>query len=319
MAGAVACVLFTDLVGSTELMARVGDAAFDLLRNEHFGHLRQVIARRGGSEIKNTGDGVLAAFPSAAEALGAAVAAQQATEAHARRAEVNLQLRVGLALGEVAMEAGDVFGTPVVEAARLVAAARPGQILCTALTRAVAGSRAAVAFSEVGALELKGLPEPVPACEVMWEAAPATADVPLPALLAGTGRIFVGRDGDLARLRQLWKESAAGERRTVMLGGEPGIGKTRLATELAQALHGEGALVLAGRCDEDLGVPYQPFVEALRHYMDHAPHPRLGRHAGELTRLVPEPPGPRPRTPGTVTCPTPRRSATACSMPSPVG
>ena len=98
----------------------------------------------------------------------------------------------------------------------------------------------------------------------------------------------MGRDGDLARLRQLWKETVSGERRTVMLGGEPGIGKTRLATELAQALHGEGALVLAGRCDEDLGVPYQPFVEALRHYVDHARHPLLGPHAGELARLVPE-------------------------------
>jgi class 3 adenylate cyclase/tetratricopeptide (TPR) repeat protein len=284
----VACVLFTDLVGSTELMTGLGDVAFDQLRTEHFSGLRQAISRRGGSEIKNTGDGILATFPSAAEALAAAVAAQQATEAHARRAEVSLQLRVGLALGEVDVDAGDVFGTPVVEAARLVAAARPGQILCTALVRAVAGSRAAVSFGDVGALTLKGLPEPVPAFEVTWEPAPAGTDVPLPALLVGTGRIFVGRDADLARLRQLWKEMAAGERRAVMLGGEPGIGKTRLASELGQVLRAEGALVLAGRCDEDLGVPYQPFVEALRHYVDHASHLRLGRHAGELARLVPE-------------------------------
>ena len=288
VAGAVACVLFTDLVGSTELMARVGDAAFDALRNEHFNRLRQAIAHRGGTEIKNTGDGVLATFPSAVEALAAAVAAQQATEEQARRAELDLRLRVGLALGEVAVEGGDVFGTPVVEAARLVAAAQPGQILCTALVRAVAGSRAAVTFSDLGALELKGLPEPVLVCEVEWEPVASTPEVPLPALLSGGSRIFVGRDDDLARLRQLWKEVAAGERRTVMLGGEPGIGKTRLATELADGLHGEGALVLAGRCDEDLGVPYQPFVEALRHYVDHTPDPRLGRHAGELARLVPE-------------------------------
>ncbi len=297
MAGAVACVLFTDLVGSTELMARLGDVAFDQLRNEHFSGLRQAISRRGGSEIKNTGDGILATFPSAAEALVAAVAAQQATEAHARRAEVSLQLRVGLALGEVDVDAGDVFGTPVVEAARLVAAARPGQILCTALVRAVAGSRAAVSFGDVGALMLKGLPEPVPAFEVIWAPAPEGADVPLPALLVGTGRIFVGRDADLARLRQLWKETAAGERRAVMLGGEPGIGKTRLASELGQVLRAEGALVLAGRCDEDLGVPYQPFVEALRHYVDHAAHLHLGRHAGELARLVPELPGVAPGLP----------------------
>ncbi|MGH9005409.1 MAG: AAA family ATPase, partial [Acidimicrobiia bacterium] len=94
----------------------------------------------------------------------------------------------------------------------------------------------------------------------------------------------------MARLRDRWK-SAAGqaERGIVLLGGEPGIGKTRLAAELAAAVHAEGAVVLAGRCDEDLAVPYQPFVEALRHYAVHAAEPRrLGRHAGELVRLVPE-------------------------------
>jgi class 3 adenylate cyclase len=227
MTGAVACVLFTDLVGSTELMTRLGDAAFDALRTEHFHRLRQAVADGGGREIKNTGDGVLATFLSAVEALAAAVAAQQATAEHARRAELDLQLRVGLALGEVAIDDGDVFGTPVVEAARLVAAARPGQILCTALVRAVAGSRAAVNFVDLGARELKGLPEPVPVCEVGWEPAPSAPEVPLPALLSGSSRIFVGRDDDLARLGQLWKEVMAGERRTVMLGGEPGIGKDR--------------------------------------------------------------------------------------------
>ena len=104
------------------------------------------------------------------------------------------------------------------------------------------------------------------------------------------GRIFVGRDGELERLGQLWKEAAAGELRVALLAGEPGVGKTRLAAELARRVHDEGATVLAGRCDEDLGVPYQPFVEALRHFVDHAPvlSDRLGRYGGELARLVPE-------------------------------
>jgi tetratricopeptide (TPR) repeat protein len=73
-----------------------------------------------------------------------------------------------------------------------------------------------------------------------------------------------------------------------LVAGEPGIGKTRLAVQLAILVHDEGGLVLAGRCDEDLGVPYQPFVEALRHYAAHVAEPRLGRHGGELVRLVPE-------------------------------
>ena len=59
-----------------------------------------------------------------------------------------------------------------------------------------------------------------------------------------------------------------------MLSGEPGVGKTRLAAEFARQVHAEGRMVLAGRCDEDLGVPYQPFVEALRQYVDGRPDER---------------------------------------------
>ncbi|MGH9009802.1 MAG: ATP-binding protein, partial [Acidimicrobiia bacterium] len=284
-----ATVLFTDLVGSTELMARLGDLAYDEVRSEHFRLLREVIAAHDGVEVKNTGDGLLATFGGAADAVRATVAIQQATDRHASDAGVPLSVRVGVALGDVTLEDADVFGTPVVEAARLVAAARPGQILVTAVVPVVAGSRSGATFTSLGSLELKGLPEPLPVCEVTWEPLHgATAEVPLPSLLASAGRIFVGRDELLNRLRQHWKEAQAGGFRLVLLGGEPGVGKTRLATELAHSLHAGGALVLGGRCDEDLGVPYQPFVEALRHYAHHCAPPRLGRHAGELARLVPE-------------------------------
>src|SRR2546421_8214589 len=152
----VICVLFTDLVGSTELMARLGDVAFDDLRGEHFSLLREAIASHHGEEVKNTGDGIMATFASAAEATACAVAMQQATDRQARSKGVPVAIRVGLALGEATFEAGDVFGTPVVEAARLVAAARPGQILASAVVRVVAGSRVPVSFNELGSLELKG-------------------------------------------------------------------------------------------------------------------------------------------------------------------
>src|SRR3981081_3501830 len=98
----VAAVLFTDLVGSTELMGSLGAASFDGLRGKHFACLGRVVKSHGGVEVKNTGDGILATFTSAVDALAAAVAAQQAVDRQARTDEVPVAIRVGLAIGEVA-------------------------------------------------------------------------------------------------------------------------------------------------------------------------------------------------------------------------
>ena len=289
--GRMAAVLFTDLVGSTELLSRLGEAGYDGLRRSHFAELREAIKRSGGAEVKTTGDGLLATFPSAADAVACAVGMQQAVDVHSRIAGVPLAIRVGVSVGDVVFEDGDVFGTPLVEAARLVAVANAGQILATSIVRAIAGGRSTAAFSDLGSLNLKGLPVPVATCDVGWEPLPAST-IPLPALLTGMGRIFVGRDEQLAQLLQLWEEARTGQPCVAFVAGEPGVGKTRLAAELAARAHALGATVLAGRCDEDLGVPYQPFVEALRHAADHTPQEemgsRLGRYGGELVRLVPE-------------------------------
>ena len=283
-------ILFTDLVGSTELLSRLGESAFDEVRRGHFSALRKAINHHGGEEIKTLGDGVLAVFGSAAEAVKCAVAMQQAVGGQLPSRATPLAIRIGLAVGDVTFEEDDVFGAPVVEAARLVSAAGDGQILATAVVRAVGGGRSGASFTDLGALSLKGLPEPVPACEVAWE--PAGPSLPLPALLTDVGPVFVGRDGELHRLERMWKEAAAGERRVALFSGEPGVGKTRLAAELAELVYTDGVGVLAGRCDEDMSVPYQPFVEALRQFVDHGPvegpADRFGRYAGELTRLVPE-------------------------------
>ncbi|MGH9003363.1 MAG: adenylate/guanylate cyclase domain-containing protein, partial [Acidimicrobiia bacterium] len=163
-----ATVLFTDIVGSTELLSRLGDLRYDEVRRDHFALLRQALAEAHGDEVKTMGDGMMAVFTSAVDALSCAVAMQQGV--HRQRGDETqlLEIRVGLALGEVTFEADDVHGTAVVEAARLVAQAYGGQILTTGLLRAVAGTRAPARFIDLGPLELKGLPEPVPTCEVVW-------------------------------------------------------------------------------------------------------------------------------------------------------
>ena len=160
---ATVSLLFCDVVASTELLVRLGDDANDEVRRNLFAGLRDAIGRNGGEEIKNLGDGLMVAFPtSVADAASCAVAMQRAVAAlNQRQPLLHLSIRVGVSVGEVSREDGDLHGAPVVEAARLCAKARGDQILASDLVRALVGSRRGLEFSSVGALELKGLPEPV--------------------------------------------------------------------------------------------------------------------------------------------------------------
>ena len=291
-------VLFTDLVGSTELSSSLTPEAADGLRRRHFAALRQAIVASGGTEVKNLGDGLMAVFPVASAALNCAVAMQQAVHRDNIGAERALGLRVGVSAGEATREADDYFGDPVVEAARLCARAEGGQILVADVVRATAGRRSAHRFISVGELQLKGLPEPVETLEVGWEpltelAEASGAVLPLPARLVHRPRVgLVGRDLELSSLIAMMKRVSAGEgREVVLVAGEPGQGKTTLVSELARRAHGEGMTVLLGRCDEEVGAPYRPFHEALAHLVVHADEGLLrahvAAHGGELSRLVP--------------------------------
>jgi DNA-binding SARP family transcriptional activator len=126
----------------------------------------------------------------------------------------------------------------------------------------------------------------------------SAAPIELPAELAARSAApLVGRRHELSELARLWA-IARGEwegdvpGRMVLLAGDPGIGKTRLAAELARAAHDQGACVLAGRAFEETLIPYQPFVEALRHYLLNAPISDLQattrEYGSELARLIPE-------------------------------
>jgi class 3 adenylate cyclase len=143
----------------------------------------------------------MASFTGASDAVATAVAIQQALDRHNRApaSAVPLEVRIGLSAGDVAMEEGDCFGTPVIEAARPCAVARGGQILASDIVRRLVGSGGHRQFTPVGTLDLKGLSGPVSACEVAWEPLP-TAAVPMPALLTDIGRVFVGREAEVRGL-----------------------------------------------------------------------------------------------------------------------
>ena len=158
MPGATVSVLFTDLVGSTELLSRVGAERGEELRREHFGALRTPLVD-GGREVKNLGDGLMVVFESVTAALNCAIAMQQAIELRNRDSDVELAVRIGLSTGEADVDEDDYFGAPVVEAARLCARADGGEILVNDVVRLLAGSRGGFGFEPVGQLELKGLDE----------------------------------------------------------------------------------------------------------------------------------------------------------------
>ena len=112
-------VLFTDVVGSTELSQSVSAESADDVRRRIFATMRQAIAETGGAEVKNLGDGLMVVFHSASDALSCAVAMQQGADRDNRDHPHRVEIRVGLSGGEVTHEEDDYFGDPVVEAARL--------------------------------------------------------------------------------------------------------------------------------------------------------------------------------------------------------
>ncbi len=288
-------VMFTDLVGSTQLRTRVGEDAAEVLRAAHDAILSDAIRANDGHVVKHLGDGLMATFASAASGVAAAVAIQQGIDVANRRTDTErLQVRVGLSVGDVTFEGDDCFGLPVVEAQRLEASAHPATIRCAELVMHLARGRGGHEFRPLGELELKGLPGPLAACEVAWEPlsiAAAPLEVGLPSVLAAVGLPFSGRDDTFQSLVDVWKECAVGGFAVVLLSGEPGVGKTRLARELAGRVQETGGEVLAGRCDEDVAVPFQAFGMALEWCVRHTPGDqlasKLGEFPGDLTRLVP--------------------------------
>jgi class 3 adenylate cyclase len=246
-------LLFTDLVGSTELLDRLGDDAAEELRRAHFALLRRVVVETGGEEVKNLGDGLMVAFPSAIQAVECAVAMQRAVSEHHRPDSAHLRVRIGLDAGEPFREDGDFFGTTVVVAKRLCDQAKGGQILASEVVATLIGSRGGFRFQPAGRLPLKGLAQPLAAVTIQWE--PATA---APAAEQGTteprshrrraprGPRLVGRDRELALIGAELARAIEGEFRCVLLLGDPGVGKTRLASEILFR-HGEETVALSAR------------------------------------------------------------------------
>ncbi len=270
--------LLTDIEGSTAAWEAEADAmALALARHDEL--VEQVVTSRGGRLIKTRGEGdaTFSVFERPSAAAAAAIELQEAI-VHGRAAlrEPMCVSAVALHTGEVELRDGDYFGRAVNRAARLRSLAVGGQILCSGATAELVVDSLPddVVLADLGLRELRNLARPEHVFELRLESADRPSrsrrqatrcwsGLILPPVLSLPGP-FVGRVHELAQLFSAWQTALAGATNAMLIAGEPGVGKTRLAGEWSRQAYEQGAVVLYGRCDEDLGAPYQPFAEALR-------------------------------------------------------
>jgi Adenylate and Guanylate cyclase catalytic domain len=219
----VVTFLFTDVEGSTrrwEADAQAMRAALVV----HDKVLRTAIEAYDGFLFSHTGDGFVAAFASPMSAVNAAIDAQR---------ELQLPVRMGLATGEAELRDGDYFGTVLNRAARVMAAGHGGQIL---LAESTAGLLSGVDLVDLGPRRLRDLPTPVQVFQVQAEGL-RTDFPPLRALDASSGNLrpaptsLIGRESEAGEV-----QAAVKAHRLVTLTGVGGVGKTRLALEVAGRL-----------------------------------------------------------------------------------
>ncbi len=161
-------IVFTDLAGSTRMTQRLGDAAAMAVLRRHDEIVRDAIDANDGTEVKHTGDGIMASFRTVADALTAAEVIQRAFAEAERAGTMPLTVRIGVAVGEPVTEHGDLFGTVVQLAARLTARAAPRSVLVSGGVRDIAAEQG-FRFGVARPIRLKGFGDPVRACEMLWQ------------------------------------------------------------------------------------------------------------------------------------------------------
>ncbi|HEY9080205.1 adenylate/guanylate cyclase domain-containing protein [Magnetovibrio sp.] len=169
-------VLFTDIAGSTAMTQKLGDEGAQAVVRSHNSIVREAIQGFSGKEIKHTGDGIMASFPSAAAGVEAAMEMQKRTRSH-NESDPNhpLGLKIGLNAGEPISEDDDLFGTTVQLAARIVDKASAGQILVSSSVHGLSQGKS-LKFERFADLDMKGFDDPVTVYSVVWnpDDAPAT-------------------------------------------------------------------------------------------------------------------------------------------------
>src|SRR5207237_4343413 len=237
-------ILFSDVEGSTDLRTERGDAVAHRILRAHEEVVRGCVSAHGGREIKALGDGFMLAFASVRKALACAQAIQVGlAERNAASPGDEVQVRIGINTGEVVVEGDDLYGQAVNAAARIASRAKGGEVLVSEIVRQLAGSGPDFTFIERGRYRLKGFPDRWHLYGLAYDAGPPAA-----AGAFAERTPFVGREAERAEFRRLMEQTKAGTGALVMVGGEPGVGKTRLADELRQRCEADGFVTYVGHC-----------------------------------------------------------------------
>jgi class 3 adenylate cyclase/predicted ATPase len=234
-------VLFCDLVESTALSVRLDPEDLRAVMSAYQEYVSTTVAAFGGLATHYSGDAVLVQFgwPQAHEhdaelAVRAGLALVEGIGRPDWPAGVELGIRVGIATGVVLVDPREVTGDTPNLAARLQAEAEPNTVVIAAATHDIV--RGLFDYRDLGARPLKGFAAPVQAWQVLGESGAAGRFEALRG--PGTGPLL-GRDAELQRLLEHWQGAKGGDGRIVLLTGEPGIGKSRLARALAARIAGE--------------------------------------------------------------------------------
>ena len=167
-APAMRAIAFTDMCGSVAQTHQLGDDGHMVLLGEHDQIVRSELAVHDGREVKHTGDGIMAAFTSVVSAIAFAKAVQRRLHARNETAAVPFYVSIGISAGEpVTSDHQDLFGAAVQIAARLCAAASPGDIAVSVAVHELCIGKP-IRFDDRGVLSLKGLPEPIQTYAISW-------------------------------------------------------------------------------------------------------------------------------------------------------
>src|SRR5712692_3024639 len=251
-------IMFTDVEGSTQMLSSRGFTLSHEIMKAYESIIEEKITEHAGRRIKGLGDGVMVSFGSSRHAVECAIAIQRGIAEYSKQnPERKLKIRIGLNTGEVVEEAGDIFGAAVNVAARVAGKAKGGEILVSEVVRNLVGPVAEMKFDYRGRYKLKGFPDRFRLHDVTGVVAPSqTAALP-----SGDG--FVGREQERLDIRMTLDRAATGSGGMVFLAGPPGIGASRLASEIATEAARKGWWVLSGRCTEQDVAPLASFREAL--------------------------------------------------------